>query len=164
MGRWFVGLGPKPVFERWTYWEKFDYWAVFWGVVIIGTSGLILWFPNLFTLVLPGWVLNVAKIIHSEEALLATGFVFAIHFFNTHLRADKFPLDMAILTGLVTEAELREERPEYLARMEREGRLDGLADAAPSRRRLLFIVMCGFLALAIGLGLLAGMMYAGLSH
>ena len=52
--RWFVGLGPKPVFERWTYWEKFDYWAVFWGVVIIGTSGLILWFPNLFTRFLPG--------------------------------------------------------------------------------------------------------------
>jgi cytochrome b subunit of formate dehydrogenase len=164
MGRWFVGLGPKPVFERWTYWEKFDYWAVFWGVVIIGTSGLILWFPNLFTLVLPGWVLNVAKIIHSEEALLATGFVFAIHFFNTHLRADKFPLDMAILTGLVTEEELREERPEFLARIERESRLERLAATAPSRRRLLFIVMCGFVALAIGLGLLAGMMYAGLSH
>jgi cytochrome b subunit of formate dehydrogenase len=164
MARWFVGLGPKPVFERWTYWEKFDYWAVFWGVVIIGSTGLILWFPNLFTFVLPGGILNVAKIIHSEEALLATGFVFAIHFFNTHLRAEKFPLDMAILTGLVTEAELREERPEYLARIEREGRLDGLTDTAPSRRRFLFIVIGGFVALAIGLGLLAGMLAAGLSH
>ena len=71
---------------------------------------------------------------------------------------------MAILTGLVTEAELREERPEFLLRIEREGRLQRLAATAPSRRRLLFIVMCGFLALAIGLGLLAGMMYAGLSH
>ncbi len=164
MARWFVGLGEKPVFERWTYWEKFDYWAVFWGVIIIGTAGLILWFPNLFTLVLPGWVLNVAKIIHSEEALLATGFVFAIHFFNTHLRADKFPLDMAILTGLVTEAELREERPEFLRRIEQEGKLDRLAATAPSQRRLWLIAMGGFVALAIGLGLLVGMMVAGLAH
>ena len=43
--RWFLGLGPRPEFDRYTYWEKFDYWAVFWGMLIIGGSGLILWFP-----------------------------------------------------------------------------------------------------------------------
>jgi cytochrome b subunit of formate dehydrogenase len=79
MFRWFLGLGPKPTFDRWTYWEKFDYWAVFWGVGIIGTSGLVLWFPETFSLVLPGTIINIAKVIHSEEALLATGFIFTIH-------------------------------------------------------------------------------------
>ena len=48
--RWFVGLGPQPRFDHFTYWEKFDYWAVFWGMGIIGGSGLMLWFPELFAL------------------------------------------------------------------------------------------------------------------
>ena len=48
MLRWFVGLGPKPTFERWTYWEKFDFWGALADIVIIGSTGLILWFPNFF--------------------------------------------------------------------------------------------------------------------
>ena len=47
--KWFIGKGPRPQYGRWTYWEKFDYWAVFWGVSMIGGSGLILWFPEFFT-------------------------------------------------------------------------------------------------------------------
>jgi len=70
--------------------EKFDYFAVFWGITIIGSSGLMLWFPEVFTHILPGWVINVATIIHSDEALLAAGFIFTIHFFNTHFRPEKF--------------------------------------------------------------------------
>ena len=160
MARWFVGLGPKPVFERWTYWEKFDYWAVFWGVAIIGTSGLMLWFPNLFSRILPGEALNVAKIVHSEEALLATSFIFAIHFFGTHLRPEKFPMDMAILSGVVSEEELREERPEFYERMRREGKLDELNAAVPSHGALMLITVGGFLAVAVGLGLLVGILLA----
>ncbi|MFO0912654.1 MAG: multiheme c-type cytochrome [Pirellulales bacterium] len=158
MGRWFVGAGRKPVFERWTYWEKFDYWAVFWGVGIIGTSGLLLWFPEFFCRFLPGQVLNIAKVIHSEEALLATGFIFSIHFFNTHLRGEKFPIDMSMLAGYVTEEEMNEERPEFMDRMRREGKLGMLRRRTPSARTLWIIRICGFTALLIGLGLLAGIL------
>ncbi|HWQ91724.1 MAG TPA: cytochrome c3 family protein, partial [Clostridia bacterium] len=94
--KWFFGKGPKPEFDRWTYWEKFDYFAVFWGVFIIGSSGLIMWFPEFFTRFLPGWTINIALIIHSDEALLAAGFIFSIHFFNTHFRIEKFPMDTVI--------------------------------------------------------------------
>ncbi|NQT37483.1 MAG: cytochrome c3 family protein [Planctomycetes bacterium] len=160
MFRWFVGWGPKPVFERWTYWEKFDYWAVFWGVGIIGTSGMMLWFPNLFSMVLPGVALNLAKIIHSEEALLATSFIFAVHFFGTHLRPEKFPMDMAILSGLIDEEEMREERPEFYERMRREGKLDELRTTVPSRRTLRVITTAGFVAVTVGLGLLVGILLA----
>ena len=80
-----------PGYGRFTYWEKFDYFAVFWGMIIIGFTGLVLWFPEFFTRILPGWSINVATIIHSDEALLAVGFIFTIHFFNTHFRPDKFP-------------------------------------------------------------------------
>ena len=79
--------------------------------MIIGITGLILWFPNLFCTVLPGEALNFAILIHTRQALLATGFVFAIHFFSTHLRPEKFPMDMSILTGLISENELRHEHP-----------------------------------------------------
>ena len=67
--RWFVGLGDRPKFERYTYWEKFDYWAVFWGMAVIGTSGLFLWFPGFFSRLVPGWVFNVAMLVHREEGL-----------------------------------------------------------------------------------------------
>ncbi len=59
--KWFFGKGPKPDFDRWTYWEKFDYFSVFWGVLIIGTSGLIMWFPEWFTQFMPGWIINIAS-------------------------------------------------------------------------------------------------------
>ena len=91
--------------------------------------------PQSFHPLPAGRRLNIAKVIHSEEALLATGFIFAIHFFNTHLRAEKFPMDMAVLTGLVSEEEMKEERPEYLARLREEGQLESLRDTAPSRTR-----------------------------
>ncbi len=114
--KFFLGRGKRPRFGRWTYWEKFDYMGVFWGMVVIGSTGLALWFPVFVSRFLPGWALNVATIIHSDEALLATGFIFTVHFFNTHLRPEKFPMDVVIFTGRMTVEELREDKPaEYEA-------------------------------------------------
>ena len=122
--RWFFGRGPKPQFDRWTYWEKFDYFAVFWGVFIIGSSGLVMWFPTFFTRFLPGWLINVALIIHSDEALLAAGFIFSIHFFNTHFRIEKFPMDTVIFSGRVSKNELLHERRRWYDRLVATGKLD----------------------------------------
>jgi cytochrome b subunit of formate dehydrogenase len=156
--RWFLGLGPKPTFERWAYWEKFDFWGACADIVIIGTTGLILWFPDSFCSFFSGRLLNIAKVIHSTQALLATGFVFAIHFFATHLRPEKFPMDKVILIGLVSEEELLEERPDYLKRMHREGKLHQLRGTVPHADILRYISLGGFVALAIGLGLLVGIL------
>jgi predicted CXXCH cytochrome family protein len=122
--KWFFGKGPKPQFDRWTYWEKFDYMAVFWGVAMIGASGLIMWFPEFFTLLLPGWAINVAIIIHSDEALLAAGFIFTFHFFNVHFRPDKFPMDRVMFSGRLTKAELMSERRKLYDRWVADGTLD----------------------------------------
>ena len=108
--RWFLGAGPQPRFEHFTYWEKFDYWAVLWGTLLMGAAGLILWFPQAASRVLPGWMFNVALFVHGAEATLAIGFIFVIHFFNGHLRPGKFPMDLVIFTGSVSGDELREER------------------------------------------------------
>ena len=109
--RWFVGLGPKPQFERYAYWEKFDYWAVFWGMIVIGFSGYAMWFAPFFARFLPGWALNAVLVIHSEEGLLAILFIFSIHFVNTHLRPDSFPMDMVVFTGVESEEEFKHKRP-----------------------------------------------------
>jgi cytochrome b subunit of formate dehydrogenase len=158
-GLWFVGLGPRPRFGRYTYWEKFDYLAVFWGVVVIGSTGLVLWFPERFTTLLPGWSINVATIVHSDEALLAVGFIFTIHFFNTHFRPDKFPMDPVIFTGRVTLDELRYDKPTEYEQLVRDGTLDDhLVDPFPPPVVRGFKVF-GFIALGIGLALIAFIVY-----
>jgi cytochrome b subunit of formate dehydrogenase len=160
MIRWFVGRGPKPAFDRWTYWEKFDLWAAGADIVLIGTTGLILWFPNQFCSLLPGRALNVADLIHGKLALLATGFVFAIHFFNSNLRPEKFPMDVSILTGMVSEEEMREERPELVQRLLETGQLKEHLEEAPTTTRFMLAVVGGVLALTLGLALLAGILIA----
>ena len=157
--KWFVGLGPRPIYGRWTYWEKFDYFAVFWGVAIIGSTGLVLWFPEFFTRFFPGWIINIATIIHGDEALLAVGFIFTIHFFNTHFRPDKFPMDLVIFTGRVPFEVFAEERPRELAQLQADNSLDGFFVAPPSKRLILAARIFGTAALITGLmlvGLIIG--------
>lgn len=149
--RWFLGRGPRPRYGKWTYWEKFDYFAVFWGVIVIGGSGLILWFPELATRVLPGWSINVATIIHSEEALLAAGFIFTIHFFNTHLRPEKFPMDTVVFTGTMPLAELKAERPELYDELMARGELDAYLVDPPTPRSRRAAYIFGTTALVIGI-------------
>jgi len=152
--RWFVGLGPKPRFERYAYWEKFDYWAVFWGMVVIGFSGYAMWFAPFFARFLPGWALNAVLVIHSEEGLLAILFIFSIHFVNTHLRPDSFPMDMVIFTGVESEEEFKTKRPEEYQRVAAQGKLEARIAAPPPIWLLNFSKVVGFTAIAIGLTLL----------
>jgi cytochrome b subunit of formate dehydrogenase len=148
---WFVGRGPKPTFDRWTYWEKFDYWAVFWGMAIIGGSGLLLWFPVLFSKVLPGWMFNIAALVHGEEALLAVGFIFTFHFFNGHVRPAKFPMDTVVFTGRISEHELKEERATEYERLLREGRLEAKVAPPPTLESRVFGWFVGGAALLLGI-------------
>ena len=131
--RWFFWLGPKPRFGRYTYWEKFDYWAVFWGMFIIGISGYMMWFSAFFARFVPGYLFNVALLVHGEEALLAIWFIFIIHFFNTHLRPEKFPMDPVIFTGRESDEELRQERPLEYQRLVEQGALQALETDQPPR-------------------------------
>jgi cytochrome b subunit of formate dehydrogenase len=162
--RWFLGAGARPKFERYTYWEKFDYWAVFWGMGIIGGSGLMLWFPELFSRWLPGWIFNIALLVHGEEALLAVGFIFTIHFFNGHLRPEKFPMDTVIFTGRVSEEELAHERRAEYERLVATGEIAGLDAGPPSPRAQRAGYIVGTTAVTIGLTLVALIVYAVFTH
>jgi len=149
--KWFIGAGPRPQFDRWTYWEKFDYWAVFWGMFIIGGSGLLLWFPMFFANFLPGWMFNIASLVHGEEALLAVGFIFTFHFFNGHLRPAKFPMDTVVFTGRIPEHELKGERRIQYDRLTREGALASMETTAPSEEAKWFGWLVGGTALMLGI-------------
>jgi cytochrome b subunit of formate dehydrogenase len=152
--RWFVGLGPRPHFDRYAYWEKFDYWAVFWGMIVIGFSGYAMWFAPFFAHFLPGWALNAVLVIHSEEGLLAILFIFSIHFVNTHLRPDSFPMDMVVFTGVESEEEFKLKRPLEYERLVKQGKLEARLAEAPGIWQINFSKVVGFTAIFIGLVLL----------
>lgn len=151
MLRWFLYLGPRPELDRWTYWEKFDYFAVFWGVPVIGISGLMLWFPAFFTNFLPGEFLNAAMIIHGEEALLATAFIFAFHFFHNHLRPENFPMDTVIFTGKMPLSRFKEERLVEYERLVGTGSLDTVLTGPPTFRARVIAKTFGFIVYIAGL-------------
>jgi len=157
--RWFFGKGPRPKFDRFTYWEKFDYFAELWGSAFIGLSGLVMWFPVQISRWLPGWVVNLAQIIHSQEALLAAGFILTFHFFNSHFRLEKFPLDTVMFSGRITEAELKHERGRQYERLTAEGRLHELEVRDDWNSWKHVFNAFGMTALVVGLLLAAGIFY-----
>jgi len=154
MFKWFFGLGPKPEFDKWSYWEKFDYWAPFWGVTIIGASGAMLWFKYLTASILPGWVFNVAMIFHGEEAFLAAGFLFTVHFFNNHWRPENFPLDIMMFTGVMPLEKFKREHSIEYNRLVKAGQIDQYLVEAPSQPMKLGSQILGFTLMAAGLILL----------
>ncbi|MDD3530125.1 MAG: cytochrome C [Gallionellaceae bacterium] len=133
MYKWFLGFTSRPKFERWTYWQKFDYWAPFWGATVIGLSGLLMFNPTLTSQYLPGWVFNLATIVHAEEALLATVFLFTVHFFNVHFRPEKWPLSTTIFTGALPLAEFKYEHTQEYDRLVANGELEKYLVKRPTR-------------------------------
>ncbi len=158
--KWFLGFGKRPQYGRWTYWEKFDYFAVFWGIFVIGSTGITLWFPVLLTNILPGWAINVATIIHSDEALLATGFIFTIHFFNTHLRPEKFPMDIVIFSGRVPLEEFKIDRPAEYKELVEKGELEKYLVEPYPAIVIRSIKVFGWIALSIGFSIVVWIIYA----
>jgi len=113
---YFIGIAKtKPKFGRFNYAQKFDYWAVFWGMFIIGFSGFALAFPMVVSYIIPefttGWIWQVLAIMHSDEALLAIVFILFWHFYNEHLKPEVFPMSWIWLTGRISTEELKHKHP-----------------------------------------------------
>ena len=117
MLRYSVGLSnSKPRFGRYDYRQKFEYWGIVYGGIIMIVSGLTLWFPTYVTRILPGEVVPAAKEMHSGEALLALMVIVTWHMYSVVLSPSHFPGDWSIFTGKISHEKLREEHPlEYIA-------------------------------------------------
>jgi cytochrome b subunit of formate dehydrogenase len=166
MFKWFFGRAPFPRFGRYGYNEKFHYFGAFWGIVLLAGSGLVRWLPGVFTHVLPGWAFNVAAIFHSEEAMLAAGFMFIIHFFNVHLRPGKFPLDGVMFTGRATAEVLAEDHAltaeawgDLASAPVSRKAIPDLPAPPPPRWMTVAAASLGLIALAVGLVLIGMIMW-----
>ncbi|NIP81800.1 MAG: hypothetical protein GWM90_22300 [Gemmatimonadetes bacterium] len=165
--KYYFGKGSPPQFGRYGYLEKMDYLGEVWGFFVIGGSGFLLWFPEFFGQWMPGWMFNVATVFHGEEAMLAAAFIFTIHFFNVHLRPEKFPLDAVMFTGRATVEYMEEEHPRMLETLEAHAD-EPVAETPtkdrpappPTRGQTLFAAVFGFAAWGIGLATIGMILWA----
>ncbi|MBW9261562.1 MAG: cytochrome b/b6 domain-containing protein [Candidatus Thiodiazotropha sp. (ex. Lucinisca nassula)] len=155
---WLFGRKEHPVFDRWSWWQKFDYWAVWWGLVIVGTTGLVMFDSVLTTSVLPGWMMNVARWIHKVEAILAMAHIFVVHFFIESYRPSAFPLNAHIFHGAAELEALKQEHPAWIERLQQEGNLQQRIITQPPRAVQIAFFGFGLSMVALGLLLLLGML------
>lgn len=99
----------RPLFDRYDYSEKAEYWALIWGTVVMAATGFVLWFPTTFTQFLPFWIVKVSEVIHYYEAILATLAIIVWHFFFVILHPEEYPMNLSWLSGKVT-VDLAEEK------------------------------------------------------
>ncbi len=118
---YFMGLRKKaPAYDRFNWKEKFDYWAIFWGMPVMFISGFIMMYPVLVTKFLPGWIIPAALVAHSDEAMLALIWIILVHVFFTHFTPGVFPVNTAMFTGKVSRERYQREHPlEYERLIER---------------------------------------------
>ncbi len=108
----FLGLsrtGPK--YDRYTWIEKFEYLAMGWGSIVMIVTGFVLWFEGQAMIVLPKWVLDVAQVVHSYEALLAFLAIIIWHCYHVHLNPQCFPMSRVWIDGQISEEELKAHHP-----------------------------------------------------
>lgn len=158
MFKWFFGRRPRPTFDHWNYQQKVDYWAPFWGIAMLVTTGAMLWFKTLTAAYLPGWTFNVAAVAHGDEALLAAAYLFTVHYFVNHWRPDKFPLDVVMFTGSMPLEEFQREFAVEYDRLVETGQLQKHLVDAPSRPLTLGSKILGLSLVAVGLALLIMML------
>ena len=110
--RYFLGkTDDKPRFGRFSYIEKFDYWAVYWGCIIMIGSGALLWWEMITLKYLPKFFIDIAHEAHSDEALLATLAIIIWHFYNVHFNPERFPGTLMWWHGRISEHDMKEEHP-----------------------------------------------------
>lgn len=117
--KYLLGFSEKQAYwDRYTYKEKFDYWAVFWGIFMIGGSGLMMWFPDIATAIVPRWFIDASRAAHSDEAVLAIVVIFFWHFYNVHFSPTFFPMNKLWYQGTMSRELMIHEHPAELDRLE----------------------------------------------
>ena len=108
----------KPLFGRFSYIEKMEYWAVVWGTFIMGVTGVILWFENFFLKYVTNTGMDISAAIHYYEAILASLAIVVWHFYFIFLNPDVYPMNKAWIKGYLTKEEMEKEHPLELTELE----------------------------------------------
>lgn len=110
--KYYFGLSKEPPkYGKFSWKEKFDYWGAYWGMVIMCFSGIVLLYPFLAMKYIPLAYVQLALLVHTDEALLAALAIFIWHFWNVHLNPDVFPISTHFLTGTLSEEKMKHEHP-----------------------------------------------------
>lgn len=121
--KYYVGQVSHPAkCDRYNYKQKFEYWGIVTGGLLMVATGFALWFPTLVTRILPGETIPVAKALHANEALLIFLLISVWHIYNAIFSPDVFPLDKSIFTGYISRERMEREHPLELSRLEGGGR------------------------------------------
>jgi cytochrome b subunit of formate dehydrogenase len=132
-----LGVSPvKPKFDRFSYIEKSEYWALIWGTAVMAASGCIMWFDNTFIGLLTKLGYDISRTIHYYEAWLATLSILVWHLYYVIFNPDAYPVNLAFWKGTLTEAEMAEEHPLELERLEREQREAEAGESAEATDRI----------------------------
>lgn len=116
--RYYLGLSDRhAAFDRYDYRQKFEYWGLVLGGMVMIVTGFILYVPTAVTRILPGEVIPASKVAHSNEGLLAFLVVIIWHIYNAHLSPDVFPFDASIFTGRISRERMEKEHPLEYARL-----------------------------------------------
>jgi cytochrome b subunit of formate dehydrogenase len=108
----------RPKFGRYSYIEKIEYFGALWGTFVMTVTGFILWYPKYFSLLLPSWGVNVARVIHFYEAVLASMTILVWHLYSVMFDPDVYPMNWAKITGKISEEEMRHHHPLELEEIE----------------------------------------------
>ncbi|HET7537130.1 MAG TPA: cytochrome b/b6 domain-containing protein, partial [Candidatus Didemnitutus sp.] len=116
-----LGLAPeKPRFGRFCYIEKAEYWAMAWGTILMALTGAVLWFENTSMGYISKLGYDIARTVHFYEAILATLAIIVWHLYFVIFNPDVYPMNLAWLTGQMSEREMQEEHPLQLEEMKAE--------------------------------------------
>ena len=116
--RYNLGLAPgKPLFPRFSYIEKTEYWAMMWGSILMGITGVLLWFENTSIGLFTKLGFDISRTIHFYEAILATLAILVWQFYFVIFNPDVYPMNLSWLTGKMSEREMLDEHPLELERL-----------------------------------------------
>lgn len=133
---YYLGLrSERAKIARFGYAEKAEYWAVLWGTLIMGLTGLMIWFKLGIFAFLPRWAIDIALAIHFYEAVLATLAIVVWHFYHVIFDPDVYPINWAFYDGRVSEELYKEEHELAYEQMQRATEADEKAAAEPEPER-----------------------------
>lgn len=134
--KYYLGIETSPALcDRYTYKQKFEYWGILTGGLLMIVTGIILWFPVLIARYLPGQLIPLAKALHSNEALVIVLLIAIWHIYNSIFSPEVFPLDTSVFTGFISRERMIREHPIELARRE-EVRLEEITGQGKERQEM----------------------------